>query len=184
MATKWAFALTLIAILALATAGSAVNFNPNTTCIVYIHGFDMSGWDQPGVYGDDMWDDDLNMFANLVGQPTWLADPDAPNQIAATTYYGTTPPAWYTSQDIADVNAMPNYVPKYAMRSAKYIKRVIDRSPGCTGAVVLGGSFGAEITRYMIEHDLCGLASQQKICKWATAVGVVTGNWAAGAVPG
>jgi len=130
-----------------------------------------------------MWDDDLTMFANLVGQPTWLTNPTAPNQIAATTYYGDTPPAWYTSQDIADVNAMPLYVPRYAMRCAKYIKHVIERSPGCTGAVVLGGSFGGEISRYMIEHDLCGLASQGKIARWMTAVGVVTGNWAASNVP-
>ncbi len=180
--------LTVLAALALllvaCTACSAVDYNPSTSVVVYIHGFDMSGWQSTGTYGDDMWDDDLNMFAGLTGRPTWATNPTAANQIAATTYYGTVPPAWYTSQDIADVNAMPNYVPKYAMRCAKYIKHVIERSPGCTGAIVLGGSFGAEITRYMIEHDLCQLASQQKICRWMTAVGVVTGNWAAGAVPG
>jgi len=172
----------LLLLLACSTAG-AVNYNPNTTVIVYIHGFDMSGWNSTGVYGDDVWDDDLNLFASILGQPTWQTNPTAPNQIAATTYYGQIPPAWYTSQDIADVNAQPLYVPRYAMRCAKYIKHVIDRSPGCTGALVLGGSFGAEISRYMIEKNFCNLASEQKICKWATAVGVVTGNWAASNVP-
>jgi len=48
--------LAVLAVLALmliaVSAGHSVVFNPDTTVIVYIHGFDMSGWNQSGVYGD------------------------------------------------------------------------------------------------------------------------------------
>jgi hypothetical protein len=72
-------------------------------------------------------------------------------------------------------------VPKYALRMAKDIKHVMDRS-GATGAIVLGGSFGGDITRYMIEHNLCNLSSDQKIARWMPIVGVVRGNWAASSI--
>jgi hypothetical protein len=61
--------------------------------------------------------------------------------------YGDTPPAWYTAEDIALDASYTQPVPKYAMRMAKYIQHVFNRAPGATGAAVLGGSFGGEISR-------------------------------------
>ncbi len=177
----------LVAIMVLAllacTAAGAVNYDPNTMIIVYIHGFDTEGAGQTGIYGDDMYDGDMEHFAAHLGVPTWWTNPTAPNQIAAVEYYGDTPPAWYTAQDIADDNALPAGMPRYAMRCAKYIKHVMERAPGCTNVAVVGASMGADVSRYMLEHDFCQLVSSGKISRWATAVGVVCGCWAASNAP-
>lgn len=139
----------------------AVNYNPSTAIMVYIHGFDNDGWTYTNVYGDDSTVDDIagpvNQIAAFTGRPTNIANPTAPNQVCGATYYGTVPPAWYTSADIAADNALAGYyVPRYALRMAKYIQHVIARS-GATSAIVLSGSFGTEITRYLIENNLCSL---------------------------
>ncbi len=162
---------------------SATSYNPSTTVIVYVHGFSNTGYNRVGVYGDDELDpsifDDVSKLAGMLGQPTWQANPAAANQVAGCTYYGDTAPAWYTAQDIADDAAAPTYVPRYALRVAKYIQHVLQRAPTATGVNIVSGSFGTEISRYLIEHDLLGLASSQKIARWNTIVGVTIGNWAA-----
>ncbi|UCH33338.1 MAG: hypothetical protein JSV65_12230 [Armatimonadota bacterium] len=174
---------TLVVALAVSAAGAA-SYNPDTTIICYVHGFDNDGWDRVGVYGDDMYDSDMEHFAAHLGQPGWWTNPTAPNQIAAVEYYGDTPPAWYTTQDVADDAAMPSGMPRYALRVAKYIQHVLNRAPGATAVNVVGASMGTEVTRYMIEHDLCGLASNQLITRWCQVVGVTCGNWAASNIPG
>jgi len=63
------------------------------------------------------------------------------------------------------------------------IKHLLQRAPAATAVNVVSGSFGTDVSRYMIEHDLCQLASTQKIARWNTIVGVTVGNWAASNVP-
>jgi len=170
---------------AVALPAHAVNYNPSTAIMVYIHGFDNDGWTYTNVYGDDSMIDDIaepvNQIAAFTGRPTNFQNPTAPNQVCGATYYGSVPPSWYTPEDVAADNAMPAGVPRYALRMAKYIKHVIDRS-GATSAIILSGSFGCEITRYLIEHNLCNLASDQLISRWMPIVGVVQGNWAASSI--
>lgn len=166
----------------------ATSYDPGTTVVVYVHGFSLTGYSRAGVFGDDEPDpgifDDVTKMAGILGQPTWQAAPTAPNQIAACTYYGDTAPAWYTAQDLADDAAAPGNVPRYALRVARYIRHVLDRAPAATAVNIVSGSFGTEISRYLIEHDLLGLASSQMIARWNTIVGVTTGNWAATTAPG
>ncbi|MBX7258389.1 MAG: hypothetical protein K1Y02_18640 [Candidatus Hydrogenedentes bacterium] len=180
------FAGVVVAVAILSPPAHAVNYNPSTAIMVYIHGFDNAGWTYTNVYGDDSTIDDIagpvNQIATFTGRPTNIANPTAPNQVCGATYYGAAPPAWYTAEDIAADNALSGtYVPRYALRMAKYIKHVITRS-GATSAIVLSGSFGTEITRYMIEHNLCNLASDQLISRWMPIVGVMQGNWAASSI--
>lgn len=183
---RLAFAGVMLAVAMVCPPAHAVNYSPGTAIMVYIHGFDNDGWTYTNVYGDDSTIDDIaepvNQIASFTGRPTNIANPTAPNQVCGATYYGATPPAWYTSGDIAEDNALSNtYVPRYALRMAKYIKHVITRS-GATSAIILSGSFGTEITRYMIEHNLCNLASDQLISRWMPIVGVMQGNWAASSI--
>ncbi len=169
----------------LSPRAQAVNYNPGTTLTVYIHGFNPDGYTRVGVAGDDTTEPsvlgDINTLSAVLGAPTWQANPAAPNCVVAATYYGNTAPAWYTAQDIADDNALVGtYVPRYALRMAKYIRYCLSRAPGATSVHVVSASFGCEISRYMIERNLLNLCSDQMISRWSPIVGVVRGNWAAG----
>ena len=171
----------------LAPVAQAANYNPATTLVVYIHGFDADGWNSTWLAGDDstnndacgMWGD-VQTLAAVMGAPTWLENPTAPNCLCAATYYGSTLPAWYSAQDIADDNALSgNPVPQYALRMAKYIRHCLNRAPGATSVHVMSASFGGEIARYMIEHNLLDLCSDGMISRWSSVVGVLRGNWLA-----
>jgi hypothetical protein len=159
----------------------AADYTPATTVIVYVHGHDGQGYLREGVYGDDFTGalDVVNQLASLLNVPTWQTGPTSPNHVAACTYYGDEAPAWYAPEDVAEDAATPVSVPRYALRVAKYIEHCIDRS-GATGVTVISGSFGGEVTRYMIEHDLQGLASSQKIVRWIPITSIVAGCYAAG----
>ena len=170
-------ALTLL--VATCTMAGAAYYNPAKTVIVFIGGFDPNGHHYTGVYGDDYYDPLMETMGQMLGAPTWQTNPTAPNQVAATTYYGATPPAWYTAQDVADVNAQADGIPRYAMRVAKYIRHVLQRAPTAQAVNLISGSMGCEVARYMIEHDFCQLASTQKIARWAPVVGVICGAWPA-----
>ncbi len=173
----------------LAPVAQAANYNPDTTIIIYIHGFDLSGWNSTWLAGDDsensdacgMWND-LQNLAALMHRPTWAQNPTAPNCCCAATYYGSTLPSWYTAADIAAdaaANVNNNPVPQYALREAKYIKHCLNRAPGATGVHIFSASFGGLITRYIIEHNLLNLCSDGLIARWTSVVGVLRGNWAA-----
>lgn len=181
---KNVFALAALLVAAILVAPTfAVDYNPNTTIVIYIHGFSMDGWQDTGVYGDDEANDEVNQMAALLGAPTWQTNPNAPNQVAGCSYYGDTPPSWYSAADIAQDAATPFSVPKYTLRVAKYVQHVISRSPGTTGVTLVGASFGGEISRYIIENNVMGLSGSQMICRWIPIVGVVRGNWAATNAP-
>ncbi len=179
----------LLGLALLAPAAQAVNYNPDTTITIYIHGFDLSGWDSTWLAGDDsensdacgMWTD-LQNIAALLHRPTWAQDPTASNCVCAATYYGSTLPSWYTAADIAAdraANVNGNPVPQYALREAKYIKHCLNRAPGATSVHIMSASFGSLVTRYLIEHNLCNLCSDGMISRWSSVVGVLRGNWAA-----
>jgi hypothetical protein len=181
----WAFAAIALAFALAGPLAHAVNYNTNTSIIVWVHGFDNDGWTYTNLYGDDDASNGdvygpVTQIATFLGRPTAYTDATAPNQVCGATYYGSVAPSWYTSTDIAQDNAVSG-VPRYALRMAKYIQHVLARS-GATSAIVIGGSFGGEITRYMIEHNLCSLCSNQMISRWLPIVGVVRGNWAASSI--
>jgi hypothetical protein len=185
MKTASTFGLFVLAALAIwASPARAANYNPATTLVVYIHGHDPNGYMSTGTFGDEFTAEAymLATFANALGAPMAADDPTAPNSVGATTYYGSEPPDYYDAADIAEDAALSDvFVHRYALRLAKYIRhRLEDHATTATGVALMSGSFGTEVSRYMIEHDLLGLASSEKIVRWVPVVGMVQGAYAAG----
>jgi hypothetical protein len=126
----------------------------------------------------------VTQAAALFGMPTTSAPGGAfqPNVLAVTNYYGDTPPSYYSASDrdaVAAVTAQwGGGVPRYALIVARYAQYVMERS-GAEQVNFVSASFGSLITRWLIEKDLCGLASSGKIARWMSAEGVLCGNWAA-----
>jgi len=173
-------ALPLILIAATSHAGQ----DPNHTCTVFVHGFSSDGHSQTGVFGADQWDSDMDPFSELMGLPN-IDDPGGtycPNVVAATTYYGDTPPDYYTPEDIAELEAVTaeygGGVPRYALIVAKYARMVMDRC-GADQVNFFSGSYGTFVTRWLIEQDVENLAGHDEIARWLSAEGVLSGHWAA-----
>ena len=158
------------------------SYDPSTTLVVYVHGYDPDGYLATEVFGEDVWQENLQTLADMLDQPTWLEDAGAPNQIAATTYYGSIPPFYYTPTDIAEDTAYTS-IPQYALRLAKYITHLFERAPDARAVNLVSASMGTEVVRYLIEHDLEGHASSRRITRWSGVVGVAIGNWAATNAP-
>ena len=142
------------------------------TVTVYVHGFDTQGYRQNGVYGDEKVEP---LFAN---SDYFLGD----HLIASVGYYGDTPPEYYTQQDIDDIDAVTKQygggIPRYAMIVAKFTKHLLVRT-GAKQVNFISGSMGSLVTRWLIEKDVEGLASEKKIARWLSIEGVVNGNYAA-----
>lgn len=177
------FAVAILYSLTGAAAGST--HDPNRTATIYVHGFDPDGASHAGVYGDDdELDPEIAGLVGMVGLPTINQPGGAfePNVVAATTYYGDTPPPYYTPQDVVEVDAVTAQwgggIPRYALIVAKYARHVMERS-GAPQVNFVSASMGSFVTRWLIEMDVEGLASDGAIARWLTLEGVVAGNWAA-----
>ena len=150
--------------------------SPATTVTIEVHGWNPGdGFNPPDeVYGEDRSGGDISDMIRILGDlPNGFADPLAPNQVVGTRYYGLFPPDYYSEADLQEVESHEG-IPRYARIIAKYARHVLERS-GATGVNFVGHSMGSLVTRYVIEHDLEGLASQGKIARWVTVAGVVTG---------
>lgn len=158
--------------------------NPNETVTVYVHGFSPNGADRSGVYGADKKEGFFNDIPSFIALPTINNEEDVNkiNVFAATTYYGDTPPDYYTPEDIAEIETITaehgGGIPRYAMIVAKYAKHLLDRT-GAKQVNFVSASMGALVSRYMIEKNLENLASEKKIARWLTIEGVLNGNYAA-----
>ena len=181
MKKKW-----LLIVLSVVLLGSSVlaTHDPNLTCTIVVHGFDPDGADLEGVFGADLWDETWDSIAEMAGLPN-IGQPDGifqPNVIAATTYYGSTSPDYYTSQDLSDIESITaewgGGIPRYAAIVAKYAEFVMERS-GAEQVNFLSGSMGSYVVRWLIEKNSENLASDGKIARWFSLAGVVSGNWPA-----
>jgi len=157
--------------------------DPARTVTIYVHGFELTGADRDGVFGDDIQDAVADSVAALIGLPTGAVNGSLPpNAVVGTTYYGDTAPGYYSATDLSDVDAITAQwgggVPRYALILAKFARHALERS-GAQQVNFVSVSFGALVTRWLIEKDLEGLASQGKIARWLTLEGVVSGNWVA-----
>ncbi|HNF99895.1 MAG TPA: hypothetical protein PK493_21540, partial [Pseudomonadota bacterium] len=105
--------------------------------------------------------------------PHGSTSPTAQNQIIGTEYYGKVFPSYYTAADVAEVSALKG-IPRYATIVGKYARYVMQRS-GAEGVNLTCHSMGCLISRYLIENDVAGLASEGKIRRWVSFAGVVAG---------
>lgn len=177
------FASLLPLVLALALATPARAQDPARTATVYVQGFERTGADRQGTFGEDLGDPLLEEIANLAGLP--VADGTAtlrPNAVGMTSYYGDTPPAWYTAADRARLEQVSAQwgggVPRYAQIIADYARDLMRRT-GAERVNFVSASFGSLIVRWLIEKDMDGLASGGRIARWLSVEGVLAGNWAA-----
>jgi len=159
--------------------------NPNETVTIYVHGFSGHGAGKTEqIYGVDEHESFMDEIPTFLGLPTINnpKDENKTNVFAATGYYGDTPPSYYTKQDIEDIKNITDEfgggIPRYALIVAKYSKYLMHRT-GAKQVNYVSGSMGALVTRYLIEKNLEGLASDKKIARWLTLEGVVNGNYAA-----
>ncbi len=172
-----------MAAVCLAAGAAAQSHDPNRTATIYVHGIQPGGSLDEGVYGADSVEPEIERLAELLGLPT-TNDPGAPlapNVIAATAFYGDTPPDYYTPQDVADVAAVTALygggMPRYATIVAKYARHLMERS-GARQVNIVSASLGSLVARWLIEKDVEGLASAGRIARWMSLEGVVAGNWA------
>jgi len=157
-------------------------FNPETAVTVFVHGYELDGWKRTGTFGNDHWSGELDNLVLYCGLPTMMEDPYAPNQVASTIFYGDTPPDYYTQDDIDELDAITEEfgggVPRYALIAAKYIRHVMERS-GAESVNIIGASFGALVSRYMLAYDMENLASDSVVDRWLIFVASLAGNFAA-----
>jgi hypothetical protein len=158
--------------------------DPNRTATIFVHGFELTGADRHGVFGDDFSDALAESVATMAGLPV-PREPTGPmpiNVVAGTTYYGDTTPPYYTDADRAELDRITaewgGGVPRYAFIVARHARRVLERS-GADQVNIVSVSFGSLITRWIIEKDVCGLAGEGRIARWLTAEGLIAGNWVA-----
>lgn len=148
--------------------------DPAKTITIHVHGWNLSGASKTGRIGDDRGGgstvDGIRRFTSM---PHGSTSPTAPNQIIGTEYYGKTFPSYYTATDIAEVSALKG-IPRYATIVGKYARYVMQRS-GAEGVNLTCHSMGCLISRYLIENDVAGLASEGKIRRWVSFAGVVGG---------
>ncbi|MCH9813006.1 MAG: hypothetical protein K0U47_03580 [Epsilonproteobacteria bacterium] len=153
------------------------------TVTIYVHGYDPSGYKEEATYGNIKHERIINKLSTFTKFPTMLNyDKETfTNLLTMTSYYGDTPPSYYTEDDINDIALLTQRynggVPRYATIIAKFAKHILKES-GADQINIVSGSFGSLITRWMIEKDIENLASQKKIAKWLTIEGVIRGNYA------
>ncbi|MCF6244484.1 MAG: hypothetical protein L3J43_05555 [Sulfurovum sp.] len=144
---------------------------------IYIHGYNQEGEKQTDTYGKSESDKVLSNIAQSTGYATMEnyeieVEKDI---IVMTDYYGSTPPDYYTTQDIIEVENAEKGIPRYALIVAKYIKN-IQKVTGAQSINIISASMGTLVSRYLIEKDLENISSDKKIKKWLSFEGVVKGN--------
>src|SRR5262249_43330534 len=157
--------------------------DPARTATIYVHGFERSGADSHGTFGEGVGDALLDSIATLAGVAVADGGPVLPPSVAAMThYYGDTPPAYYTPADVAELDQVSAQwgggVPRYALIVAKYARDLMRRS-GAQQVNFVSASFGSLIVRWLIEKNVGGLAGGGRIARWLSIEGLLAGNWAA-----
>lgn len=163
----------------------AADFDNDTTITVHVHGFNNNSTADLAkeVYGAHK--SCSGMLGALAGYGVERPcgnTPDghtAPNQLASVEYYGDLPAPFYTPDDIAEIEQFPYAggplgLQRYGLVVAKFIRHKLDVS-GATHVNMVCHSMGCLITRYLIENDLEGLASEGRFVRWHTSAGVLAG---------
>jgi hypothetical protein len=166
-----------------ALTGEKIYDDPDTIT-VWVHGFrNISAEEQEKtVYGSDdgcggLFDDmkDFGFSATCGSTPEGAASPD---HVVKVEYFGTIAPDWMSPDDIAEVEAYawdsPQALQRYALIVAKFIAHRLEIS-GAKYARIACHSMGCLLTRHLLENDYEGLASGQRIVRWASSAGVIAG---------
>ncbi len=166
-----------------ATTGSK-EYDNATTITLWVHGFYNKSADEMAsmVYGGEKGCGGiLGEFENFgIDRPCGNTDPGrtAPNQLIGVEYYGGVPATWLSAADIGEIEQYSydglDALQRYAMIVAKFAANRLAIS-GATHINLACHSMGCLICRYLIEHDLEGLASGNHLVRWFTSAGVIGG---------
>ncbi|MBN8611478.1 MAG: hypothetical protein J0L92_12875 [Deltaproteobacteria bacterium] len=164
------------------TRTASPTFDPSSTITLKLHGLAVSteGRIEDRVYGAAIAESDLEATLRVFepGLPSGLTDPSAPNQLVAAEFYGRTAAAWMSPEQVAEVESLsdegPEALHRYALIVAMFLRDRLSRS-GATHVAIACHSMGCHVTRYLVEHDLLGLASEGRIARIVLMAGVVNG---------
>lgn len=156
-------------------------YDPATTITVRLGGFNLVG---AGDFEDRIYGS-LDGFSGVGGGITRYVpridgrdDPAAADQFVSFEYYGARPAEWLTVDQIAEIESYDyrttEALHRYALIAAFFIRHRLELS-GATHAAIVCHSMGCHVTRYLIEHDLAGLASEGRINRWVSFTGVIAG---------
>lgn len=157
-------------------------YDPAVTMTVHVHGFSVVGEAdfEAQVYGRTKGPGDIGggVLAFAPGIPDGEVEPEAPNQLISVGYYGAVPADWLTPEQIAEVEALDHRTTDALRRYALIVGHFIRHRMALSGARhvnLLCHSMGCHVSRYLIEHDINRLASENVIVRWSTVAGVVAG---------
>lgn len=157
-------------------------FDPDTTFTLKLHGLAVTteGSIEDRTYGDAVPEGELEAYLRMFapGLPDGLEEPDAPNQLVAAEYYGVHPADWLTTDQIAEIESYPLdtelSLHRYALIVALFIRHRFELS-GASHVAIVCHSMGCHVTRYIVEHDMLGLASEGRIARVMMQGGVLGG---------
>jgi hypothetical protein len=159
------------------------SYDDPKTISIWVHGFasHSTSSSDTTTYGAIVGCNDLGAaLATYEPQLPCASDGDnAPNQIAAVEYYGSVPASWLSQSDIMEIEQYPYLegptgLQRYGLIVAKFIKWRLSAT-GADYVNLACHSMGCEISRYIIENDIEGLASSNRIVRWETNCGVIAG---------
>lgn len=161
--------------------GRGKNLDPSRTLFVEVRGFSFRSYeDFPHLaYGSVTSGSRLSeTVRELTGRPDGRIFPFEPTQVVEVDYYGGVPADWLSPEDAAEIERYPYDSPfalqRYALVVAKFIRHRLE-STGAEHAAVFCHSMGCHLTRYLLENDLEGVASDELVSRWVTNAGVVAG---------
>jgi hypothetical protein len=149
---------------------------------VFVHGIHLSltSTIEAETYGAATSGEDLG--AGVMGLDSSIVDgtidASAPRQLVGVEYYGTHPDPSFTDDDIAYVEEIPYNTPASIERYARVVSRFIAHRMQTSGAHslhLLCHSMGCTVTRFLVENDLGGIASDGKLTRVTTVSGAVQG---------
>jgi hypothetical protein len=155
-----------------------------TTLTVWVHGFSNKSPEdmKTDMYGRDRGCPDILESLAPLGIQGPCGDTAegsvAPNQFSKVEYYGGVPDKWLSEADVAEIEQYSwdgkDTLRRYALIVAKFLRHKLTVS-GATHIAVACHSMGCLVTRYVIEHDLEHLASENRFTRWFTSAAVLAG---------
>jgi len=159
-------------------------YDNETTMTVWVHGFYNKSPDEMEsmVYGqEEGCGGILGDFAEFgISRPCGDTDEGrlSPDQLIEVEYYGGIPAAWLEQDDIDEIEQYPydglDALHRYALIVAKFIRHRLELSQA-THVNLACHSMGCLISRYLIENDIEGLASENRFVRWFSSAGVIGG---------
>jgi len=145
------------------------------TLTVYLHGFfSVKADDWPTrVYGASRGSGNVGAIIQALFPDVadGTLDPTNPRQVVGMEYYGGTPSPDFTTDEVTAIEAFDPSTPDTLERYARIVATFIEHRLALCGAHAVNiycHSMGCHITRFILEHDLGGLASHNLISRWST----------------